>query len=85
VGETSANNKKSSEDLINLLDLKPGGTRYEITTWVAKKNRYFQWPLPSWIRSKRATKGCNRHAEQERVYTKVYMRVENFHVTRAQV
>jgi len=39
----------------------------------------------SWIQSKRATKRCNRHAEQERVYTKVYTRVEKFHVTRAQV
>jgi len=29
--ETSANNKKSA-DLIYLLDLKPGGKRYEITT-----------------------------------------------------
>jgi len=34
--ETSANNKKSA-DLIYLLDLKPGGKRYEITTWVAKR------------------------------------------------
>jgi len=32
VGETSANNKKSPEDLIYLLDFKPGGKRYEITT-----------------------------------------------------
>jgi len=27
----------SPEDLIYLLDLKPGGKRYEITTWVAKR------------------------------------------------
>jgi len=32
VGETSANNKKSPEDLIYMLDLKAGGKRYEITT-----------------------------------------------------
>jgi len=32
VGETSANNKKSPEDLIHLLDLKPDGKRYEMTT-----------------------------------------------------
>jgi len=46
VGETSANNTKSPEDLIYLLDLKPGGKRYEITTWVAKRTAYlfiFQW------------------------------------------
>jgi len=28
-----------------------------------------------WIRSKRATTGCNRHAEQEWVYIKVYWEV----------
>jgi len=32
VGETSANNKKSPEELIYLLDSKPGGKRYKITT-----------------------------------------------------
>jgi len=37
VGETSANNKKSPEDLFYLLDLKPGGKRYEITMLVAKR------------------------------------------------
>jgi len=31
VDETSANNKKSPDDLIYPLDLKPGGKRYEIT------------------------------------------------------
>jgi len=41
VGETLANNKKSPEDLIYLLDLKPGGKRYEITTRVAKRTVNF--------------------------------------------
>jgi len=40
VGETAANNKKSSEELIYLLDLKPGGKRNEITTWAAKEQRF---------------------------------------------
>jgi len=44
VGETSANNKKSPEDLISLLDLKRGGKRYEITTWVAKRTAWM-WKL----------------------------------------
>jgi len=39
----------------------------------------------SWIRSKQAIKRCNQHAEQVRVFTKVYTRVEKFHATRAQV
>jgi len=43
VGETSANNKKSPEDQICLLDLKPGGKRYEITTRAAKRTAsYFR-------------------------------------------
>jgi len=42
MGETSANNKKSPEDLIYLLDLKPGDKRYEITTRVAKRTAFFE-------------------------------------------
>ena len=40
--QTSANNKKSPEDLIYLLDLKPGDKRYEITTGVAKRTAIFE-------------------------------------------
>jgi len=36
----SANNKKSPEDLIYLLDLKPGGKHYERATWVAKRTTF---------------------------------------------
>jgi len=42
VDETSASNKKSPEDLIYLLDMKPGGKRCEITTGVAKRTAFFE-------------------------------------------
>jgi len=37
VDETSANKEKSPEELTYLLDLKPGGKRYEMTSRVAKR------------------------------------------------
>jgi len=41
--------------------------------------------LPSWIRSRRATKGCNRHAEQNRAHIKMCTRPNKIQMTFTQV
>jgi len=41
---------------------------------IRRRVKVVLWPLPSWVRPKRITKRCNRHAKQERTNTKVFVR-----------
>ena len=42
--------------------------------WFEEESKVIQWPPPSWVRPKRITKRCNRHAKQEWTNTKVFVR-----------
>jgi len=46
--------------------------------WSEERPKISSDLLPSWIRSKRATKRCNRHAEQNRAHIKMCTRPNKF-------
>jgi len=67
VGETSTNNTKSPEELIYLLDLKPGGKCYELIARVAKRRAFFE-------------EKKDLHISEVLAYTRKYLKAGEMHV-----